>query len=107
MIPKESIVASLQDVVDSYVETQKGRIGDFGFQDVKEEMFAVLKAFRYVFPWLRWETNEQYNEEFSCWCYDYVVVYIDSDNEFTEEIPEPDDLEVGFNPYLGCYDYDC
>lgn len=24
-----------------------------------------------------------------------------------DEPEEPDDLEMGFNPYEGCYDYDC
>lgn len=24
-----------------------------------------------------------------------------------DDLEEPDDLELGFNPYMGCYDYDC
>ena len=27
--------------------------------------------------------------------------------EAAEDIPEPDDLEMGFDPYLGCYTDDC
>ena len=35
------------------------------------------------------------------------------DDEYLDEYPEDDsyenwdDLECGFNPYMGCYDYDC
>lgn len=33
----------------------------------------------------------------------------DSEEEFEEDdyYDEPSDLELGFNPYMGCYDYDC
>ena len=106
MIPKESIVASLQEVIDGHVDLQKEKIGDFGFNDVKEETFAILRAFRYVFPWLRWKTEEQFDEEYLTWYYDCILVYIDGDeDDFTE--PNDRDLEIGFNPYLGCYDGDC
>lgn len=27
--------------------------------------------------------------------------------EYTESEDEPDDLECGFDPYAGCYTYDC
>ena len=106
MIPNESIVAGLQEVVDSYVDLQKRKIGDFGFNDYKDEMFAVLGAFRTVFPWIRWDCDEAWNDEYQCWYYTEVTAYIDGDeDDFTE--PDDRDLEMGFNPYLGCYDGDC
>ena len=36
------------------------------------------------------ETDEEYDED-------------DAEDDYCE----PDDLELGFNPYMGCYDYDC
>lgn len=29
------------------------------------------------------------------------------DDEDDYDYDEPSDLEIGFNPYMGCYDYDC
>ena len=29
----------------------------------------------------------------------------DDDDDY--DYDEPSDLEIGFNPYMGCYDYDC
>lgn len=29
------------------------------------------------------------------------------EDEDEEYYPEPGDLEEGFNPYMGCYDFDC
>lgn len=31
----------------------------------------------------------------------------DDEDEDEEYYSEPDDLEMGFNPYMGCYDFDC
>lgn len=47
-----------------------------------------------------------------CWedmfGYEYEDEYDDDDeDEEAEDYPEPDDLEMGFNPYMGCYDFDC
>lgn len=112
MIPKESITSGLQEVVDFYVKRQKDSIGDFNWTDEKDNIFTVLNAFRYVFPWIRWHTKEEFNSEFSVWYIDDVFVAIEGEDEETDtaDFNESDftgDLEEGFNPYLGCYDYDC
>jgi hypothetical protein len=40
----------------------------------------------------------------TCW----EDMFDDEDKDEDEEYyPEPDDLEMGFNPYMGCYDFDC
>lgn len=37
-----------------------------------------------------------------------IVVYdVCHDEEDSEFFDEPADLEMGFNPYEGCYDFDC
>lgn len=37
-----------------------------------------------------------------------VVATIDRDNDdFVDDYYEPDYDECGFNPYMGCYDFDC
>lgn len=35
--------------------------------------------------------------------------FIEDDDDEDDDYDEPyqDDLEMGFNPYMGCYDYDC
>lgn len=38
----------------------------------------------------------------SCW--DDMFGEEDEDEDY---YPEPGDLEDGFNPYMGCYDFDC
>lgn len=30
-----------------------------------------------------------------------------AENYFEDEVQEMPDDEIGFNPYMGCYDYDC
>ena len=30
-----------------------------------------------------------------------------NDEDMDCDYEAPDDLELGFNPYIGCYDYDC
>ena len=35
------------------------------------------------------------------------VADIKEEQEDEADYCEPDDLEIGFNPYSGCYDYDC
>lgn len=31
----------------------------------------------------------------------------DDEEDYDYDYSSPDDLELGFNPYMGCYDYDC
>ena len=38
-----------------------------------------------------------------CW----KRAFEDEDEDVDEEIYEDDDIEIGFNPYSGEYDYDC
>lgn len=37
-------------------------------------------------------------------CWDDMFSEEDEDEDY---FPEPGDLEDGFNPYMGCYDFDC
>lgn len=39
----------------------------------------------------------------TCW----EDMFDDDEDEDEEYYPEPGDLEEGFNPYMGCYDFDC
>ena len=40
---------------------------------------------------------------------DYFAEYDtdEADDDYDGDYDSPDDLELGFNPYMGCYDYDC
>ena len=40
-------------------------------------------------------------------CWDKMFSSDDSDEDWEEEWPDDYWLEVDFNPYMGCYDYDC
>lgn len=49
--------------------------------------------------------SEADKEKFS----EYIEEDEDSDDDYDDydDYLEPDNLEMGFNPYMGCYDYDC
>ena len=36
-----------------------------------------------------------------------ILREIAEEDEDENEIPDDYDYEMGFNPYMGCYDYDC
>ena len=36
-----------------------------------------------------------------------ILREIAEEDEDEDEIPDDYDDEMGFNPYMGCYDYDC
>ena len=79
--------------------------------------------------WFEGEPDDYFNDEFHKWqceemgweytgriCFrGYGIEKWDSeerdyyieDVEVSCEPEEPNDLELGFNPYMGCYDYDC
>ena len=45
--------------------------------------------------------SDEYEEALETLC------EIAEEDEDEDEIPDDYDDEMGFNPYLGCYDYDC
>ena len=44
-----------------------------------------------------------------CEDYAYRTTPVNEVEDFDDECPDydDDDIEMGFNPYSGCYDYDC
>ena len=46
--------------------------------------------------------NAQYNSDCEYWCGEE-----EEEEEEYEDYPDDSYDEVGFNPYEGCYDYDC
>lgn len=44
-----------------------------------------------------WEITHPYDD----------MAIVDEDEDLEEDFEEPWDLEVGFDPYAGCYTYDC
>lgn len=59
-----------------------------------------------AFPYLSPETREQLISGICESCWDSTF---GGDSEDEEDWDEPSDwdLEMGFNPYEGCYDFDC
>ena len=49
--------------------------------------------------WLGFDTEEITEEEY--------YAEEPEDNDMEEEYEEPADLEMGFDPYIGCYSFDC
>jgi hypothetical protein len=63
-------------------------------RDTNEEVFSSDHP-NEVFAWL--------SEHGAC-----EIEFENIDMEYDDDCPDcDDDIEMGFNPYCGCYDYDC
>lgn len=75
------------------------------------EFIMALVAHRTNF-WVYYEDDDVFIDTRDISRSDYVeyseyVEDAEDDDEDDYDYDEPSDLEIGFNPYMGCYDYDC
>ena len=71
----------------------------FNFYEVHADAWEAEQA---EIAWWR-EQEAQYAEDYAHFI--ECMEALDEDEE--SEDWEPYDLEMGFNPYMGCYDWDC
>lgn len=66
-----------------------------------------------AFPYLSANEREALKTGICAECWDKMFSFDDDDEEESEEDYEPEEFdydfrdEIGFNPYMGCYDFDC
>lgn len=90
------------------VETRCPFCGQFHYVEVGERDFYAWQDGELVqvaFPYLSADDREMLISGICPTCWDKM--FSSEEDEDEEDFDEPDDLEFGFDPYEGCYTWDC